>query len=168
MPKRATAWYNGKLPALTFAFLTLVSGPFREDIREAVLTHAGVIWTPWVFDLLLTGGAIGLAFVLISKSDRTAQACEDLREQLQEVLADNRVQLNADLANHQKQLKEALAGLVDTKLEPISSAITTLQSHVSASSSLLAALDSRMAALDSRMAALDSRMGHAQRHGLTF
>ena len=136
MPKRVTAWYDRKWLVPTFAFLTFVSMPFREDIREAALAGVGVILGDWLFDFLLTGALIGLAAVLIFKSDRATRACEDLREQLQEDLANHRTQLNTDLADHRKQLQEELPALVDTKLKPISDAIATLESSVSALGSL--------------------------------
>ena len=90
----------------------------------------------WLFNLLLTGGLIGLAAVLILKSDRAARACDALREQLQ-----------ADLADHRKQLQEDLPALVDPKIKQITDSIGTLQSNVSALGSRLDALDSRITAL---------------------
>ena len=101
----------------------------------------------WFFDFLLTGGLIGLAVVLILKSDRATLACEDLRQQLQKDAADHQKQLSADLAGNRKQLQKDLSALVDTKLKPISYDIATLQSHVSAFSGRLDALDSRITAL---------------------
>ena len=154
MEKRVKAWYDRQWLVLTVAFLTFVSAPFLGDIRKAVLEGIGVMSGDWFFDLLLTGGLIGLAVVLILKSDRATRACEDLRERLKEDLAEHGKQLSAVLADHQKQLQEELPALVDTKLKPISDAIATLESSVSALSSRAAALDSRMAALDSRMGAL--------------
>ena len=131
----------------TVAVLTFVSAPFLEDIRQAVLAGVNVILGDWFFDFLLTGGLIGLAVVLILKSDRATRACEDLLQQLQKDLADHREQLSVDLANNRKQLQEDLSALVDTKLTPISNAIATVQSHVSALGSRLDVLDSRITAL---------------------
>ena len=135
MAKRVNAWYDRKwlMPAL--AILTFVSMPFREDIREAVKGQ-GVILDDWLFDFLLAGGLIGLVIVLVLKSDRAARTCEDLREQMQE-----------DLANYRKQLQKDLADLVDSKLKPITDGIGTLQSNVSALGNRLDALDSRITAL---------------------
>ena len=146
MAKRVNAWYERKWLMPTLAILTFVSMPFREDIREAV-RRRGVTLDDWLFDFLLAVGLIGLVVVLVLKSDRAARACEDLREQMQEDLANHRNQLKEDLANHRKQLQEDLASLVDSKLKPITDGIGTLQSKVSA-------LDSRLAALDSRITAL--------------
>ena len=153
MARRVNAWYDKKWLVPTLAILTFVSGPFREDIREAVLGGLGLILGNWVFDSLLTGGLIGLAVVLILKSDRATRACEDLREQLRADLADYRKQLRKELLSHRNQLQEDLPALIDTKLKQITDDIGTLKSSVSVLSSRLAALDSRIAALDSRIAA---------------
>ena len=145
MAKR-NAWYDRKWLMPTLAIITLVFMPFREDIRKAV-SGLGVMLDDRLFDFLLAGGLIGLVVVLVLKSDRAARICEDLREQLQEDLADHRSRLNEDLENHQRQLQEDLTALVDSKLEPITDGIRTLQSHVSALGSRLDALDSRITAL---------------------
>ena len=157
MLKRVTAWYDRKWLAPTVAILTFVSAPFLEDIRKAVLAGVGVMSGDWFFDFLLTGGLIGLAVLLILKSDRATRACEDLRQQLQEDLADHRKQLSADLADNRKQLQEDLSAMVDIKLKPISDAIPTLQSHVIALGSRLDALDSRITALNAMVALSSSR-----------
>ena len=154
MPKRVKSWYDRKWLMPTCAVLTSVSGPFREDIREAILGGLGLIVGDWLFDLLLTGGLLGLAVVLILKSDRATRACEDLREQLQGDLADYRKQLREELSDHRKKLQEDLPALVDTKLKQITDGIVTLQSHVSA-------LGSRLDALDSRIAALKDLVAHS-------
>ena len=147
MPKRVKAWYDREWLVLAVAILTFVSAPFLEDIRKAVLASVGVMSGDWFFDFLLTGGLIGLAVVLILKSDRATRACEDLRQQLQEDLADHRKQLSADLADNRQQLQEDLSALVDTKLQPISDSLATLRSYVIAFGSRLDALESRVAAL---------------------
>ena len=147
MPKRAKAWYDRKWLVPTIAIFTLVSAPFREDIRQAVPAGVGVMLGDRFFDFLLTGGLIGLVIVLILKSDRATRACEDLRQQLQKELADHRKQLSADLAGNRKQVQEDLSELVDTKLKPISDTNATLQSHMIALGSRLDALDSRITAL---------------------
>ena len=147
MPKRVKAWYDRRWLLPTIAIFTLISAPFREDIRKAVPAGVGVMLEDWFFDFLLTGGMIGLAVVLILKSDRATRACEDLRQQLQKDLADHRKQLSVDLAGNRKQLQEDLSALVDTKLKPISDDIATLQSHVSAFGGRLDVLDSRITAL---------------------
>ena len=147
MAKRVKSWYDRAwlVPAITIC--TLVSAPFLEDIRKAVLASVGVMLGDWFFDFLLTGGLIGLAVVLILKSDRATRACEDLQQQLQEDLADHRKQLSADLADNRQQLQEDLSALVDTKLQPISDSLATLRSYVIAFGSRLDALESRVAAL---------------------
>ena len=147
MPKRVKGWYDRKWLVPTFAILTFVSGPFREDIRMAALGVLGLILGDWLFDLLLTGGLIGLAVVLILKSDQATRACEDLRKQLQADLADHRKQLRKELSDHREQLQEDLSALADTKLKQITDSIGTLQSNVSAFGSRLDALDSRITAL---------------------
>ena len=154
MPKRVKGWYDRKWLLPTFAILTFVSVPFREDIRKAVLGGLGLILGDWLFDLLLTVGLIGLAVVLIWKNDRATRACEDLREQLQEDLADYRKQLRKELSGHRNQLQEDLTVLVDTKLKQITDGIGTLQSNVSA-------LGSRLDALDSRITALKELVAHS-------
>ena len=148
MPKRVKAWYDrGWLLTTTLSICAIVIGLFREDIRKAILVSVGMMSGDWVFDFLLTGGLIGLAVVLILKSDRATRACEDLRQQLQEDLADHRKQLSADLADNRQQLQEDLSALVDTKLQPISDSLATLRSYVIAFGSRLDALESRVAAL---------------------
>ena len=158
MPKQVKAWYDKKwlLPAL--AILTFVSGPFREDIRDAALKAVDIVLGDWLFDVLLAGALIGLVVVLMLKSDRAARASEDLRQKLHQDLADHRRLLQKDLANHRKELQQHVATLVDSKLNPITEGIGTLKSNVSALDSRLAALDSRMTALDSRMSTLESKM----------
>ena len=146
MPKRVKAWYDREWLVPAVAILTFISAPFLEDIRKAVLAGVGVMLGDWFFDFLLTGGLIGLAVVLILKSDRATRACEDLRQQLQEDLADHRKQLSADLADNRQQLQEDLSALVDTKLQPISDSLATLRSYVIAFGSRLDALESRVAA----------------------
>ena len=153
MAKRVNAWYDRKWLMPMLAILTFVAMPFREDIREAV-SGLGVTLDDWLFDFLLAGGLIGLVVMLVLKSDRAARTCEDLREQLQEDLADHRNQLKEDLANHRKQLQKDLAALIDSKLKPITDGIGTLQSNVSA-------LGSRLDALDSRMTALKNIVAHS-------
>ena len=140
MAKIVNAWYDRKWLMPTLAILTFVSMPFREDIRE-VVSGLGVMLDDWLFDFLLAGGLIGLVVVLVLKIDRAARIYEDLRDQLQE-----------DLANHRKQLKKDLAALVDSKLQPITDSIGTLQSNVSALGSRLDALDSRITALKDMVA----------------
>ena len=112
MPKRVKAWYDRRWLLPTIAIFTLISAPFREDIRKAVPAGVGVMLEDWFFDFLLTGGMLGLAVVLILKSDRATRACEDLRQQLQKDLADHRKQLSADLAGNREQLQEDLSALV--------------------------------------------------------
>ena len=148
MPKRVKAWYDKKWLVPMVAIFTFVSAPFLEDIRKAVLAGVGVMSGDWFFDFLLTGGLIGLAVVLILKSDRAMLACEDLRQELQNDLLAHRKQLSEDLAGNRKQLQEKLAALVDPKLKPISDAIATIQSHVISLGSRLAALESRITALN--------------------
>ena len=80
------AWYDRKWVMPTVAVLTFVSMAFIEDIRRAVT--GVVVSDDWVFDLLWAGGLIGLVVVLALKSDRAKRACEDLREQFQQDLAD--------------------------------------------------------------------------------
>ena len=80
MPKRVEAWYDRRWLLPTIAIFTLISAPFQEDIRKAVPAGVGVMLEDWFFDFLLTGGMIGLAVVLILKSDRATRACEDLRQ----------------------------------------------------------------------------------------
>ena len=150
MQKRVEAWYDRKWLVPALAILSFVSAPFLEDIRKAVLLGVGVISNDWLFDILLTGGLIGLVVILILKSDRTMRASEDLRSQLQKNLADHRKLWNADLADHRKQLQEDLPPLVDSKLKQISLEIATLRSLVSASNGRLDALDSRITALKGR------------------
>ena len=158
MSKRVEAWYDRGWLVPTLAILSVVSALFGEDIRNAVLAGVGVILEDWVFDLFLMGGLIGLAIVLMLKSDRATRACEDLRQQLQEDLAghrkqlsedmaDNRKLLNTALADHRKQLQEELPPLVDTKLKQISDAIATLQSQLSGLNGRVDVLDSRITAL---------------------
>ena len=147
MRKRVKAWYDIKWLVPTVAILAFLSAPFLADIRETVLAGVGLMWGDWVFDFLLTGGLIGLALVLILKSDRATRACEDLREQLEEDLAKHRKQLIGALADHRKQLQEDLPALVDPKLKQISEAIATLQTHVGALSGRVDVLDSRITAL---------------------
>ena len=146
MAKRANAWYDNKWVMPTLAILTFVSMPFREDIRGAV-TGLGVTLDDRLFDFLLVGGIIVLVVVLVSKSDRAARTCEDLREQLQEDLAEHRNQLKEDLAEHRKKLQDDLATLADARLKPIADGIRTLQSIVSVLGSRVDALDSRITAL---------------------
>jgi polyhydroxyalkanoate synthesis regulator phasin len=145
MPNRVKAWYDRKWVMRTLAILTLVSAPFREDIREAV-KGLGVMLSDRLFDFLLAGGVVGLLVVLMLKSDRAARACEDLREQMKE-----------HLAKHRKQLQKDLASLVDSKLKPITDGIGTLQSNVAALNSRLQALESRITALESRIAGLKKK-----------
>ena len=148
MPKRVKVWYDKKWLVPSLTFFTFVSAPFREDIRKAVLEGVGVTLGDLFFDVLLTGGIIGLAVVLLLKSDRATRACEDLRQQLKKDSADHQKQLSADLADNRKQLQEELSALVDPKLKPISDNIATLQSHVISLVTRLAALESRINALN--------------------
>ena len=108
MQERPKAWYDRKWLVPAFAFLTLVSVPFREDIRDGVLTVAGVALDRWWFDVILTVGLIGLAAVVMFKSDRATRACQDLQEHLRENLANHRGQLSSDLADNREELNAAL------------------------------------------------------------
>lgn len=159
MTKRGTAWYDRKWLMPTLTIVTLVSMPFREDIRDAgKVLLGGVILDDRLFDFLLVAALVSLVVVLLSKSDRATRTCEDLREQMQQDLANHRKQLKEDLASHRQQLQEDLTALADSKLKPITDGLATLQSNVSASGSRLDALDSRITALkdlvDSKITAL--------------
>ena len=94
-----------------------------------------------LLNFLLAVGLVGLVVVLVLKSDRATRTCEDLREQLQEDLADDREQLQKDLT-----------ALLDSRLKPITDGVGVLRSKVGA-------LDSRVSALDSQVRALGSRLG---------
>ena len=147
MAKRTEAWHDKKWLMPTLAVLAIVSSPFVQDIRDAVVQGLGIVSLDWLFDFFLTGGLLGLVVVLMLKSDRAARACEDLREQVQK-----------DLAEHRKQLHEDLAGLVDPRLQQITDSIATLQSNVVALGSRVDALQSNVIALGSRVDVLDSRI----------
>ena len=147
MPERVKAWHDRAWLLPTLSIFAIVIGLFREDIRQGILVSVGMMSGDWVFDVLLAGGLIGLAVVLLVRSDRATRACEDFRQQLQKDLAGHRKQLSEDLAGNRKQLQEDLSALVDTKLKPISDEITTLQSHVSAFGGRLDVIDSRITAL---------------------
>ena len=158
MPKQTKAWYDRRWLVPTLAILTFVSAPFLEDIRGAVLKAGDIVLGDWLFDVLLAGGLLGLAVVLMLKSDRAARASEDLRQKLHQDLADHRRLLQEDLANHREELQQDLGTLVDSKLKPITEGIETLKSKVSTLDSRMAALESRMTVLESRMTALESGM----------
>ena len=130
----------------TLAILTLVSMPFREDIRDVGKSLLGVMLDDRLFDFLLVAALVGLVVVLLSRSDRATRTCEDLREQMQQDLANHRNQLEEDLASHRKQLEEDLTALADSNLKPITDGIATLQSKVGASGDRLDALHSRITA----------------------
>ena len=100
-----------------------------------------------MYDILMAVGVIGLVFVLMLKSDRATQACEDLREQLQRDLAKHRKHVNEDLTKHREQLQKDLVALVDSRLKPTTDGIGTLDSKLSAFGSRLGALESRITAL---------------------
>ena len=153
MTKRVKVWYDRKWIMPTLSILTLFSGPFRQDIRKAV-EGLGVMFDDRWLDFFLAVGLIGLAVVLMSKSERAARTCEDLHEQLQEDLADQRKKFKEDLANHREQLQKDLAALLDSRLRPIIDGVGTLRSNVSALNSRVSALNSRLDALDSRITAL--------------
>ena len=133
--------------------LTFISMPFREDIRQAV-TSLGLVLDDRLFDLFLAGALIGLFAVLVSKSDRAARACEDLREQAQKDLASHRTQLKKDLAKHREQTRKDLMALLDSRLNPITDGVGTLHSNVTALGSRIAALESRVSVLQTTVAAL--------------
>lgn len=147
MAKRTKAWYDGKWLTPTFAVLTFVSLPFREDIRDFIVEDLGLILGDWLLDFLLAAGLFGLAVVLMLKSDRATRASEDLRQQVQQNLADHRTQLRKDLESHRKRLQEDLPAVVDPKLNQITNSVATLQSSVSAIGGRLEVLDSRITAL---------------------
>lgn len=157
MAKNASAWYDKKWLMPTLAVLTFVFMPFREDIRSAVKDLGLVLDDRW-FDSLLAVGLIGLAILLLLKSDRAARACEVLRQKVKQDLTNHRKKLNQDMATHGEQLKDNLSSSVDSQLQPVADRLGTLHSTVGAFGSRLEALDSRLAALDSRLAALDSRV----------
>ena len=148
MPKRRNAWYERKWVPPLLGFFTLVSAPFLQDIRKSAIGLSDP-WDDRLFGFLFVGGLIGLVIVLVSKSERAARSCEDLREQLQKDLEKHRHQSTKDLSKHSDQMQEGLAALLDSRLEPIREEVGTLQSRVSA-------LDSRMGALESRITALQS------------
>ena len=152
MAKRVSAWYDRKWVIPTLSILTLVF-PFREDIRKAV-TSLGVVLDARLLDFLWAVGLIGLVVVLVLKSERAARTCEDLREQLQEDLANHRNQLKEDLANQRGQLQKDLADLLDSRLKPITDGVGALQLNVSALGSRVSALGSHLGALDLRITAL--------------
>ena len=152
MQKRVRSWYDRKWLIPVLAILTFVSQPFLEDIRGAIVNALGItldyqLSDILLFDILWAGGLIGLAIVLMLKSDQATRVCEDLRDQFQE-----------DLTIHRQKLEDDLTQLADTKLIPITEGISTLKSKTSVLDSRLSALDSRMGTLDSRMGTLDSRM----------
>ena len=147
MVKRTEAWHDKKWLMPTLGVLALVSSPFAQDIRGAAIKGLGLVSPDWLFDFLLTGGVIGLAILLMLKSDRAARACEDLREQVQGDLASHRTKMRENLSKHRKQLQEDLPASVDPKLKQITDSIATLESHVTALGSRVGALESRVVAL---------------------
>ena len=157
MAKRVNAWYDRKWVMPTLAILTLVFTLFREDIRKAV-TGLGVMLDDRWLDFLLACGLIGLVVVLVSKSERAARTCENLREQLQKDLAAHRNQLKKGLANHREKLQKDQAALLDSRLKPITDGVGTLQSSVRALGSRVSTLSSRVSTLSSSLDALDSRI----------
>ena len=157
MSKRNKTWYEKKWLAPTVAILTLVSAPFLEDIRKAVLAGVGVMSVDWFFDFVLTGGMIGLALLLIVKSERATRACEDLGQKLTDDLANQRDHFSTALSDSRRRHQEELSTLVDAKLKPISDDIRTLQSYANSLGSRLDALNSRITALNDTVERLTKR-----------